>query len=122
MLARSASRIASKAAASTSTRVVVATTTRSLSTPVEPISSFSTEKMESDKRYQGSFEVPESLRADAAFDSEYSIKGKFKEGRAAYLDMSSTTPLDPRVLDAMAPHMVSKPLMIDERSVTSLGS
>jgi hypothetical protein len=114
MLARSTSRVASRAAASHGTRVTVATTTRSLSTPVEPISSFSTDKMESDKRYQGSVEVPASLLADAPSDSLYSIKGKFKEGRAAYLDMSSTTPLDPRVLDAMAPHMVSKHNAVDD--------
>jgi cysteine desulfurase len=37
---------------------------------------------------------------------DYNIRNTFKTGRAAYLDMSSTTPLDPRVLDTMAPHMI----------------
>jgi hypothetical protein len=36
----------------------------------------------------------------------FSIKGTFREGRASYLDASSTTPLDPRVLDKMMPYMV----------------
>ena len=40
--------------------------------------------------------------------SNFSIQGKFRQGRAAYLDMSATTPLDPRVLDAMAPFMVGR--------------
>ncbi|KAL7579991.1 hypothetical protein ACA910_004981 [Epithemia clementina (nom. ined.)] len=70
----------------------------------QALSSFSTEKMEQDKRYKSSLEVPESLLKP--FDSEFSIRGKFREGRAAYLDMSATTPMDPRVLDAMAPFMI----------------
>lgn len=65
-------------------------------------SSFSHEKMKDDKRYQGQAQVPESLLSDANPNSGFSIRGQFREGRAAYLDMSSTTPLDPRVLDAMA--------------------
>lgn len=36
----------------------------------------------------------------------FDITEGFREGRAAYLDMSSTTPLDPRVFDKMAPYMV----------------
>jgi len=59
-------------------------------------------------------DVPESLRKDGmggiasgvGEKGEFSIAGQFKEGRAAYLDMSATTPLDPRVFDAMAPHMI----------------
>jgi hypothetical protein len=109
MLARSTSRVVSRVAASHGTRVAAAatTTTRSLAT-IEPQapSTFSPDKMENDKRYQGSIKVPESLLAEAPKDSPYSIQGKFREGRAAYLDMSATTPLDPRVLDAMAPFMV----------------
>ena len=71
-------------------------------------SSFSHERMAEDRRYQGNAEIPESLlRADTnGFDNKFSIRGKFREGRAAYLDMSATTPLDPRVFDAMAPYMV----------------
>jgi hypothetical protein len=48
-------------------------------------------------------------------DTSYSIRGQFREGRAAYLDMSSTTPLDPRVLDAMAPHMVRMMSVVEEQ-------
>lgn len=68
-------------------------------------SSVSFEKMETDKRYQPSAKVPESL-FDKEVTSEFSIRGQFREGRAAYLDMSATTPMDPRVFDAMAPYMV----------------
>jgi hypothetical protein len=80
------------------------------SDPIAP-SSFSHEKMEADKRYQGSNEVPESLLSGSEEISPYSIRGQFREGRAAYLDMSSTTPLDPRVMDAMAPFMVSEKVL-----------
>jgi len=67
-------------------------------------SSFSAEKMDTDARYQKSLDVPESLLQP--FESEYSIRGKFREGRAVYLDSSATTPMDPRVMDAMAPFMI----------------
>ena len=40
--------------------------------------------------------------------STFSIRGTFRHGRAAYLDMSATTPLDPRVFDTMAPFMVGR--------------
>ena len=40
-------------------------------------------------------------------DGRFSIQGTFREGRATYLDMSATTPMDPRVLDKMMPFMVS---------------
>jgi cysteine desulfurase len=72
-------------------------------------SSFTHQKMETDKRYQATTDVPESLLVQDGQDgeaSQYSIRGQFRSGRAAYLDMSSTTPMDPRVLDAMAPYMI----------------
>ena len=72
----------------------------------EPISSFSVDKMTTDKRYKGSLDIPESLLKNEYADNEFSIRGQFREGRAAYLDMSATTPMDPRVLDAMAPYMI----------------
>lgn len=68
-------------------------------------SSFSSERMETDKRYQTTTDLPDALKGDHE-DGEYSIRGKFRDGRAVYLDMSATTPLDPRVLDAMLPHMI----------------
>jgi hypothetical protein len=64
------------------------------------------EKMETDRRYQPTVDIPDSLLHSSGEKSDFSIQGKFREGRAAYLDHSATTPLDPRVLDAMAPYMV----------------
>lgn len=47
------------------------------------------------------------LQSVRCLSTNFSIKGGFLEGRPAYLDLSATTPLDPRVLDRMAPHLIS---------------
>ena len=85
---------------------------RWMSTQQQAPSSFSHEKMEVDARYKTTLDIPESLMQTPQEASPFSIQGKFREGRAAYLDMSATTPLDPRVLDAMAPYMVSKSMFL----------
>lgn len=79
-------------------------TTTSTTSTNNSLSSFSAEKMATDGRYLSAADVPESLFQP--HESPYSIRGQFKEGRAAYLDMSATTPMDPRVMDAMAPFMI----------------
>jgi cysteine desulfurase len=70
---------------------------------IQAPSTFAPEKMETDKRYSPTQAPPESLFQP--FESDFSIRNTFKEGRAAYLDMSATTPLDPRALDKMLPFM-----------------
>jgi cysteine desulfurase len=102
---------ASRASVGSMTRSIHSTTCRLQSAePVAP-ASFSPDKMEKDKRYAASAVVPESLlhddvnTADAALNP-FSIRGQFKTGRADYLDLQATTPLDPRVLDTMLPFMI----------------
>jgi len=79
--------------------------------PVTP-TSMSYEKMETDKRYQpsGQVTIPEGLGEaagdDVAHSPGFSIRNEFRSGRASYLDMQSTTPMDPRVLDSMLPYMM----------------
>lgn len=58
-----------------------------------------------DKRYKPVNEVPqavlESMKKEGPHSPGFSIKGEAREGRAAYLDFQATTPMDPRVVDAM---------------------
>ncbi|OQS06429.1 cysteine desulfurase 1, mitochondrial precursor [Thraustotheca clavata] len=62
-----------------------------------------------DKRYKPVNDVPESIvqnaHSDEVFSPGFSIKGQSAPGRAAYLDVQATSPLDPRVLDKMMPYM-----------------
>ncbi|KAF0699704.1 Aste57867_9753 [Aphanomyces stellatus] len=62
-----------------------------------------------DKRYKPVNEVPDvvlqNAHSDQVFSPGFSIKGQHTQGRAAYLDVQATSPLDPRVLDKMMEHM-----------------
>jgi cysteine desulfurase len=45
------------------------------------------------------------MAAGSSKNDQFSISGEAAEGRSSFLDNQSTTPLDPRVLDAMLPLM-----------------
>ena len=70
----------------------------------ETPTSTSYEKMASDSRYKSDL----NIEIDPNFEGDkFSIKGReVKNVRPSYLDMQATTPLDPRVLDKMLPHMM----------------
>eukprot|EP00949_MAST-11_sp_MAST-11-sp1_P003224 g3224.t1 len=65
------------------------------------------EEMERDPRYQPVNAIPESLMREGSAESEFSV-GEALEGRPVYLDFQASTPVDPRVLDAMMPLYLHK--------------
>ena len=76
-----------------------------------PISTFTPDQMEQDERYIATLAPPSTLLDEEQiklYQSEYSIRNQFRTGRAAYLDVSATTPMDPRVLDTMLPTMMGR--------------
>jgi Aminotransferase class-V len=80
------------------------TTTTTTTTTMIPLSTFTPERMASDARYVVTQAPPSPT--DLSYHSMFSIRNQFRTGRAAYLDMSSTTPMDPRVFDCMIPYMM----------------
>ena len=58
-----------------------------------------------DERYKASNDAPEevlkNMHSSEIHSPGFSIKGAAVPGRPAYLDFQATTPMDPRVVDAM---------------------
>ncbi|CAH1117506.1 unnamed protein product [Phaedon cochleariae] len=58
------------------------------------------------RKYLVSFNTSNTSRKYSTADDRFRIKDTF-EGRPLYLDAQATTPLDPRVLDAMLPYLTN---------------
>lgn len=63
-----------------------------------------------DKRYTPANPVPsnvlDNVNSEKIFSPGFAVRGeKLLTGKAAYLDVQATSPMDPRVVDAMIPYM-----------------
>jgi hypothetical protein len=108
---------ASATPASTSTKLTNFSTFRpttsvlhgGLQPPGATPTSTSYEQMNEDSRYAATGVVPEHLlKNDSDAIEERFSMGPAYEGRALYLDYQATTPIDPRVTDAMLPYMLQR--------------
>lgn len=90
----------------------MSTTSEKVGLGSTPTSSTSFDRMQQDKRYAPANEVPDevlsAMGSDEIFSPGFSIRGQALDGRASYLDMQATTPMDPRALDAMMEYQLER--------------